>query len=84
MIFNRGGHKISKYSFVLNNSPIEIVQSYCYLGITFTASGNFSHACDALYEKALRAYHKSKGLQPQNNVRQALKLFDWNFDLNDT
>ena len=45
VIFNKGGHKISKYRFVLNNSTIEIVQKYCYLGIIFSSTGSFSNAC---------------------------------------
>ena len=76
VIFNRGGHKITKFIFLLNDIKIDIVQNYCYLGINFSASGNFNNACDALFDKALRAFYKFKGLQPQNNVRQALKLFD--------
>ena len=76
IIFNRGGHKISKFVFRINDIEIDIVQNYCYLGINFSASGNFTNACDALFDKALRAFYKFKGLQPQNNVRQALKLFD--------
>ena len=76
IIFNKGGNKFSKYSFWLNDTTIDIVQNYCYLGIIFSATGNFSNACDALYDKALRAFYKFKGLQPQNNARQAMKLFD--------
>ena len=76
VIFNKGGHRISRYTFRLNDSTIEIVQQYCYLGIIFSATGNFNNACNALYDKALRAFYKFKRLQPQNNIRQALKLFD--------
>ena len=76
VIFNRGGYKISKFAFLLNDNCIEIVQSYCYLGIMFSSTGSFSKACDALYDKALKAFYKLKRIQPQNNVRQALKLFD--------
>ena len=76
LIFNKGGHKISQYKFKLNDSDIEIVQSYCYLGIIFSASGSFNNACEALTNKALKAFYKFKQIHPNNNVPLALKLFD--------
>ena len=36
----------------------------------------WKNACNSLYDKALKAFYKFKRLQPQNNVRQAIKLFD--------
>ena len=76
IIFNKGGHKFSKFSFILYNAHVEIVQQYCYLGIVFTSSGKFKTACDVLYGKALKAFYKFKQLRPQNNVKLALHLFD--------
>ena len=76
IIFNKGGYKISRHSFMIMNSNIEIVQKYCYLGIIFSSTGNFKNACDALYDKALKAFYKFKQLHPQNNVKIALQLFD--------
>ena len=76
IIFNKGGYKISRRSFMIMNSNIEIVQKYCYLGIIFSSTGNFKNACDALYDKALKAFYKFKQLHPQNNVKIALQLFD--------
>ena len=60
----------------MNDSDIEIVQSYCYLGIIFSASGSFNKACEALTNKALKAFYKFKQIHPNNNVPLALKLFD--------
>ena len=76
LIFNKGGLPISRYKFYLNGSNIDIVQSYCYLGIIFSASGTFSKACEALTNKALKAFYKFKQIHPNNNVPLALKLFD--------
>ena len=55
---------------------VEVVQQYCYLGIVFSASGNFGPACKSLYDKALKAFFKFKQLQPKNNAQLAIKLFD--------
>ena len=76
LIFNRGGYPLSQYNFKLNGSDIEIVLSYCYLGIIFSASGCFKKACEALTSKALKAFYKFKQIHPNNNVPLALKLFD--------
>ena len=76
VIFNKGGLKYSKHKFYINGKEIEIVNKYCYLGIIFSACGSFTKACDALYDKALKAFYKFKQLHPQNNVKLALRLFD--------
>ena len=76
LIFNSGGHKYKSYNFTLNGAVIEIVQSYCYLGIIFSSCGSFKKACDALTSKALKAFYKFKQIHPYNNVPLALKLFD--------
>ena len=76
MIFNKGGHRISRHRFTLNDSLIEIVQRYCYLGIVFSSTGKFNNACNALYEKALKAFYMFKQVHPHNNVKVAIHLFD--------
>ena len=76
IIFNKGGARYSRYKFRIMNCDIEITDKYCYLGIIFSASGSFTKACDALYDKALKAFYKFKQLHPQNNVKLAMRLFD--------
>lgn len=76
IIFNKGGSRITKFRFRFMDNDIEIVNNYCYLGIIFSASGSFTKACDALYDKAMKAFYKFKQLSPQNNVQLALRLFD--------
>jgi hypothetical protein len=46
----------SKYHFFQNNSQIEIVERYKYLGIVFYFNGNLKHA----YNKALKAFFSFK------------------------
>jgi hypothetical protein len=43
IIFNEGGHHISKHNFSQGNLKVEIIQSYCYLGIIFSALGNVNN-----------------------------------------
>ena len=43
IIFNKSGKILRDYNFVHKNRKIEIVQSFCYLGIDTSASGSFSH-----------------------------------------
>ena len=76
IIFNKRGHTLKKYRFVYNNSMIEIVPSYCYLGIVFTASGTFKAATDRLAEQAQKAAFKLKQLNIRDNVILAFKLFE--------
>ena len=56
IIFNQGGYKIKRFSFTFNNTVVEIVQQYTYLGILFTASGSFKPACLDLQNKAKKAF----------------------------
>ncbi|XP_031354005.1 uncharacterized protein LOC116178597 isoform X1 [Photinus pyralis] len=46
--------------FVFNNSTLEIVEEYTYLGITFSASGVFKKACESFIEKSSRAIARVK------------------------
>jgi len=76
IIFNKGGHTIKQFRFSLNAQEIEIVQSYCYLGIIFSSSGNFTKAVANLSDKALKALHCMKQLDIRNNIKLAFKLFN--------
>ena len=58
---------------------LEIVKSFCYLGIVIDSIGNFTKAIDRLYIKANRAYFaiKSKiNFYTGANVNTLCKLFD--------
>ena len=76
IIFNKGGKRYCRHKFKIRGMDIEIVNKYCYLGIIFSASGSFTNACDALFDKALKAFYKFKQLHPQNNAKLAARLFD--------
>lgn len=40
----------------LNNTPIKLVSSYCYLGVIISSNGKFKQAVGSLYSKGLGAY----------------------------
>ena len=44
IIFNESGKIFGDYNFVHKNSQMEIIQSFCNLGIDISASGSFSQA----------------------------------------
>ena len=56
IIFNKSG-KIFRSEFKLGNQPIQVTDSYVYLGITFSPSGSFSLAQKKLYNNATRSLY---------------------------
>jgi hypothetical protein len=74
IIFNKGGRLIKKFQFMYKDDYLDT--SYCYLGITFNASGKFKPACNRLCDQALKAIFKIRQLDIRNNISTALKLFN--------
>ena len=76
LIFNSNGKSFSNH-FYYNNSIIETVTQYCYLGITLKYNGNVGLATSILMEKARKALFKMKKSSGLNNPCKLLeKLFD--------
>ena len=65
-------------SFTYAGEPIEIVQSFNYLGIVFSSGGSFQQATNTLVGKALRSmcslYNITKGYEVPPNIM--FNLFD--------
>jgi len=55
---------------------LEITQSYCYLGIIFSACGTFNAARQNILSKSLKAFYRLRQLDTRDNVNLTLKLFD--------
>jgi hypothetical protein len=68
LIFNKGGHIIRRFTFTFNRLEIDIVTNDCYLGINFSASGNFKLAIESLHDKAKKALFKLKQHNLRDNV----------------
>lgn len=65
-------------NFYINGEMLEIINSFTYLGVTFTNTGNFTNAVKALHDQALRAYFNLLTVFDKEHldVRTKLKLFD--------
>ena len=76
IIFNKGGHKISRFKFFLGENEVSIVNQYSYLGVIFSSCGSFTKAINALTDKAKKAFFRLRQLDPKNDVLLTIKLFD--------
>ena len=79
MIFNLRGIKMNDQTFTVGGFPIEIVDSYQYLGIKFKPSGSLHCAAGELFDKASRAWFAISNVLYQHKklaVKKALQLFD--------
>ena len=76
MIFERGRH--THHDFILNNSIIEVVESFKYLGIHFFKNGNWNRTQKRLANHASFALHNLFSLfnQVELPISQKCKLFD--------
>ena len=70
VIFSKSSCKNKGTEFTYANKPIELVESFKYLGVLFKSNGKFHLARKALFEQA------SKTRTNNLNVDVQLKLFD--------
>ena len=77
VIFNPAGRIISTLNFPYQGKNLEIVRSYCYLGIDFMCSGTFRTARINLLEKAKKALFPLQTMikQFQLPCKKSLELF---------
>ena len=67
------------FSWSIYGKNLEVVNSFCYLGVVIDRSGSFTKAIDRLYVKANRAYYSIKSkinFYTGANVNTLCKLFD--------
>ena len=78
IVFNSSGKLLKGPSFIYRGTPLENVQSYCYLGIDFICSGSYKLARTNLVEKASKAMFPLTSMIAQFNIPsdQALHLFN--------
>ena len=79
MIFSKGKIKTDKLIFTINNTQIEVVDKYKYLGIMLNFNGNLKHVAEHMYNKSIKAIFslKAKIMNYDNiNNKLLLKLFD--------
>ena len=65
-------------NFLLNNTPLQIVDSYCYLGIILDKNGSVSTAQNDLKTKAMRAFFglKRSVIRSKLSFKALSTLFD--------
>jgi hypothetical protein len=75
--FSKNAQKCTD-TFYYKEEPLESVNSYKYLGIEFTSSGNFNAAQESLVAKASKAMFKLNSFTHTVNLKASakLKLFD--------
>ena len=79
IVFNKSGKIFKGQEFKIDKQPIQITDSYVYLGITFTSSGSFSLAQQKLSHIATRSlYNFLSEINIYNgaSVATILKLFN--------
>lgn len=81
VVFNKPfTQKIKKLNFTFDINKIEVQNSYRYLGIDISNTGNFGKSHEYLYKKAIRAqysiYSSINVYSDQTNVPLFLRLFD--------
>ena len=65
-------------TFTINGEVLDVVDSFCYLGIKLTHTGNLLNAIKSLSEKALTTYNNLLSLfsRVQLDIRTKISLFD--------
>ena len=79
MVFNKTGKILNcSRGLTFNNTEIDTVRSYCYLGVTFTLSGSFKHATNELRHKANRGYFALRKVVDWKYLKRStiITLFD--------
>ena len=78
VIFQKDTPLNANESFFLNGKPLEIVESYCYLGIALHYSGAVSVAQKSLKTKAMRAFFglKRTVIRSKLSFKALTTLFD--------
>ena len=77
IIFNSSGRLLRGPKFSFQGKPMELVKSYCYLGVDLICSGSFQTARTNLIEKAQKAVIPLFSMIAQFKLpcAKALKLF---------
>ena len=78
IVFRKGGYLASHERWFSGDMKMEVVNSYKYLGISFTTKLSFTYACEELVCRGKKAFIAilSKLHKLGNNVDLFFKLFD--------
>ena len=71
--------KVPGHQFYIGNLPVEVVDTYQYLGINIKSSGSMQYAVSELWDKASRAWFSISNVLYKHKrlpVSRAFQLFD--------
>ena len=60
LVMNKAGRDPNSGTFTFNNSALEVVNQYKYLGLMITSSGSFTRSVENLKLRAMKALYKIK------------------------
>ena len=78
MVFNKTGRLLKNYKFTYNNTVLECVREYKYLGFLVTPSGEIASGLKDLRNRAMKALakmRKSLGAFFQHNISNTIHLY---------
>jgi hypothetical protein len=69
---------VSDFQWYIYNNKIEIVDTFCYLGVVFKHTGNLKDAAKTLHEQALKAYNNLLSVfnRVKIDLKTKLSMFD--------
>ena len=78
IVIFRNGKRMEPNIFYYNNDPVEVVDSFCYLGLTLNYNGKFllTQTCIAAQGKRAKAACWNKASKYDVNLKTKLSLFD--------
>ena len=80
MIFNKTGRLLKNHGFTYNNTKLECVREYKYLGFIITPSGEVRTGLEDLRRRALNAFAKMKstlGALFRHDVANSIHLYNY-------
>ena len=80
MIFNKTGRLLKNHEFTYNNTVLECVREYKYLGFLVTSSGEIRSGLEDLRIRAMRAFAKMKkalGVHFRLNINNSIHIFNY-------
>ena len=79
MIFKKGGRNVQNCTFFYNGCELEVVNKFCYLGVTFTCGLSYVQLVNSLADSARKAIFKMNAYLykfQDISVKHSIDLFD--------
>ena len=77
LVMNKAGRVPNSDTFIFNNSALEVVNQYKYLGLLITSSGSFTKSVENLKLRAMKALYKIKNIIYQSDIQTKDQRLDF-------